>query len=290
MPTDAPGQPPQALLDAIRRLLRPLVRLCLHFHLTYPAAAALLKSVFVEVVDEEYGLEGKEPTLSRVTLLTGIYRKEVKRMRGLLGSEDPVPGEPSLGALIVSRWTAAAEFTDADGEPLALERTTATEGHPAFADLVASVSQDIRPRSVLDEWLRLGMVDLDANDRVRLRSAAWVPDQDIDEKSRFFGRNLHDHLAAATHNLTGGRPPRLERSVFYARLTPESVERLEAQSRRMAMRAIQTVNREALELQRQDAGRADAIHRINFGHYFYDDRREPGRRRGRPDEGEEGEA
>lgn len=271
---DTPGQPPQALIDAVRRLMRPFVRLLLHFQITYPAFAALVKSVFVEVVDEEFGLEGRPPTLSRVTLLTGIYRKEVKRLREELEVSEGPAAEPSLGALIVSRWAGAPEFTDDEGRPLPLERTAGAGGNPSFNDLVQSVSQDIRPRSVLDEWLRLDVVEIDSADRVRLKADAFVPAGDVAEKSRFFGRNAHDHLAAATHNLTGGQPPMLERSVFYARLSPASIDRLEGRARRLAMRAIQALNREALELQQRDAGQDDAIHRMNFGLYFYGDHRD----------------
>jgi len=272
-------EPSPALLAALRRLLRPLVRLLLHFNITYPAFATLLKSIFVEVVDDEFGLEGSSPTLSRVTLLTGIYRKEVKRLREERDAQLPLRAEPSLGALIVSRWAGAPEFTDARGRSLPLERGASGAGSPSFSDLVSSVSQDIRPRSVLDEWLRLGVVDVDENGLVRLRAGAFVPPSGLEEKSRFFGRNLHDHLAAATHNLTGGQPPMLERSVFYARLTPASVEKLEGRARRLAMRAIQTLNREALELQQRDVGEPDAVHRMNFGVYFFGDLYEKVRRR-----------
>jgi hypothetical protein len=275
---EMPAQPPAALIAAVRRLLRPLVRLLLHFHVTYPAFAALVKSVFVDVVDAEYGLEGRSPTLSRVTLLTGIYRKEVKRLREEIGRDEPTPTEPSLGALIVSRWAGAPEFTDSQGRPLPLERGSAEGDRPSFTDLVESVSQDIRPRSVLDEWLRLGVVEVDAMDRVKLKTEAFVQSSDLAEKSRFFGRNLHDHMAAATHNLTGGQPPLLERSVFYARLTPESIERLEGRARRLAMRAIQALNREALELQQADEGKDGAVHRMNFGLYYYGDNRDASRR------------
>ncbi|MGH0036052.1 MAG: DUF6502 family protein [Myxococcota bacterium] len=271
---DRPAQPPPALVTAVRRLLRPLVRLLLHFHITYPAFAAILKRAFVEIVDREFRLEGRAPTLSRVTLLTGIYRKEVKRLREELAVEQAPAAEPSLGALVISRWAGAPEFSDAQGRPLPLERTPSDGDRPSFTELVESVSRDIRPRSVLDEWLRLGVVEIDADDRVRLRADAFVPASDVAEKSRFFGRNLHDHLAAAAHNLTGGRPPMLERSVFYAKLTPESVERLEGRARRLAMRAIQTLNREALELQQKDADARGAVHRMNFGVYFYGDHRD----------------
>ena len=113
-------------MAALRRILRPLVRLLLHFHITYPAFAAILKTVFVEIVDREFRLEGRAPTLSRIALLTGIYRKEVKRLREELAVEQDAPAEPSLAALVISRWAGAADFTDEQGRPLALERRSRT--------------------------------------------------------------------------------------------------------------------------------------------------------------------
>ncbi|MBV5344757.1 MAG: hypothetical protein JZU63_04105, partial [Rhodoferax sp.] len=74
-------------------------------------------------------------------------------------------------------------------------------GEASFDRLVASESTDIRARAVLDEWLRLGIVELDADDNVRLISDAFVPKKGFEEKAYFLGRNLHDHIAASVHNL-----------------------------------------------------------------------------------------
>ena len=62
------------LRQALRAVLRPLVRLLLQNQLTYPAFAALLKEVYVELADAEFRLSGKRQTDSRVSLLTGIHR------------------------------------------------------------------------------------------------------------------------------------------------------------------------------------------------------------------------
>jgi hypothetical protein len=175
----------------------------------------------------------------------------------------------SLGAQLVGRWIGLPKYLDAEGNPAILPRLASVGGELSFEGLVESVSKDIRPRAVLDEWQRLGIARVDDQDRVRLNVDAFVPETGFDEKAYFFGRNVRDHLAACAHNLEGAQAPMLERSVFYDQLTRESVAQLDELSKMLAMQALQAVNREALELQKQDAGKAGTRHRMNFGVYFY---------------------
>ena len=272
-PTDAPPSPhagpPAALVTGLRRLLRPLVRLLLRHQVTYPFLANLLKSVYVELADEEFGIPGKIQTISRTSLLTGIHRKDVKRLREEEPDDDAAPATVSLGAQLVLRWTASPEYLDANGRPRELPRLAGEGRGPSFDSLVASVSTDIRPRAVLDEWLRLGIARVSAEDQVSLVVDAFVPETGFDEKAYYFGRNLHDHIATAAHNLSGEGGPLLERSVYYAGLTPEAVDELAALSERTGMEALQAVNRRALELQEGVSGQPDADRRMNFGVYFF---------------------
>ena len=80
---------------------------------------------------------------------------------------------------------------------------------------------------------------------------------------------MHDHIAAVTHNLTGGRPPFLERCVYYGKLTEASIAELTRLAREAGMQALQSVNRRAMELQERDSGQPDAELRMNFGLYFF---------------------
>ena len=107
----------------LARLLRPLVRLCIRGGMTFPALAQLLRELFVNVAEHDFALEGKEQTDSRVSLLTGIHRKEVARLRGAGAPVHEVPTTLSRTSAIIARWLAAPEFTDAKGEPLPLPRT-----------------------------------------------------------------------------------------------------------------------------------------------------------------------
>ena len=247
------------------------MRLLLTHGVTYPYLANLLKTVYVEVAEGDFALEGKPQTTSRVSLLTGIHRKDVKRLREESAPPDATPAVVSLGAQLAARWTAVDEFLDDAGRPRALARLSA-DGRPSFEELVESVSKDIRPRAVLDEWLRLGVVHLDDQDRVVLNTEAFVPESGFDEKSFYFGRNVRDHVAACAHNLAGGAPPLLERSVYYDELSDASLQELGEIAERTGMEALQAVNRRAMALQERDENEPGADWRLNFGIYFYRER------------------
>lgn len=268
---------PESLKTAVVTVLRPLVGLLMEHGLTYPWLSAVLKSVFVDVAEKEFRLPDKRQTDSRVTLLTGVHRKDVRRLRQQPGAaaESRPPESVYLGAHMVAVWTGDERFLDLQGNPKPLTRLP-RDNAPSFEKLVTSISKDIRPRAVLDEMLRLGAVEFDDDDRVRLKTEAFIPSRGFDEKAYYLGRNVHDHIAAARHNVQGGEPPLLERSVYYDDLSPESVRELDELAHREGMKLLQLVNRRARELQAADERAADATHRVNFGLYFYRARQNPG--------------
>ena len=264
-------EPPKALVDALARMLVPLVRLLLSHGVTHPFLGNLLKRAYVDVAESEFAIEGRAQTISRLSLLTGIHRKDVKRLRLEPGPVSSIPRNVSLGAQLVARWMGLAEFRDESG-PLRLPRLATADGSPSFESLVESVSKDIRPRAILDEWVRLGAVHIDEQDRVCLSEHAFVPEKGFDEKASWLGRSLRDHLAAFARNLAGRESPLLERTVYYDELSVASVEELSELSRSLGVEALEVVNRRALELQRRDAAAADQSRRMSFGVYFYEER------------------
>ncbi len=275
--SDSQSGAPPALVVAVKRVLRPLVGLLLDHNLTYTWLSGILKSIFVEVAEREFRLPGKEQTDSRITLLTGVHRKDVRRLRREPAVDETPPASIYLGAQLVALWISDDRFTDPAGEPRPLPRRRQDDGDPSFDDLVTSVSKDIRPRAVLDEWLRLEAVEIDDQDRVCLKADAFVPSKGFEEKAYYFGRNLHDHMAAARHNVQGGEPPFLERSVYYDELTPGSIKVLAGMSEKEGMQALKALNRRARQLQKRDRNARDAHHRMNVGIYFYQhDEREDG--------------
>jgi Family of unknown function (DUF6502) len=270
------------LLATTQRTLWPLVKLLLHRGISYPLLAEALKSVFVGVAESEFPLEGKAETDSRISLLTGIHRRDVKRLREQRRMQHalatdataapaglPVPAEISLSARVIAVWTGLPSYLDEHGDPLPLPRLARKGGEHSFESLVQSLSKDTRPRALLDEWLRRGLVAIDEQDRVLLNLAMLGTARDLDQRAFYLGQNIHDHVAAIAHDLTAEQPAFLEYCVSQSRLSEQSVAELAELARQESLRALQVVHRRATELGARDADRPEARARINLGVYFY---------------------
>jgi hypothetical protein len=191
----------QAMLDAARAVLRPLVRLLIGRGVTYPAFSHLVKEVYIDVARRHFALPFKQQTDSRVALVTGITRKEIGQIRR---GQAPPPAmrialDHPLAARVAERWLAGPPYTAADGTPhlLAYE----SPQHLSFVDLVAELGGDIPPRAVLDELLRTGAATLTPRGHVRLAAhaagAGRGGDEDLEALRGEFADGVARALAAA---------------------------------------------------------------------------------------------
>lgn len=258
--------------------------------LTFPVLAESLRALFVEVAVTDLLPDAKSRTDSRISLMTGIHRKDIRRLRasnpdndfapiwarGPKSGDEPgygdAPDVVTLASRIVARWVGSPAFCDGAGRPLALPRAKQAPDGPSFEALVEAITTDIRPRAVLDDLVMHAVVYMDASDRVQLNADAFIPRPGGEEQLFYFARNLHDHVAAAVMNISAAEAPRfLDRSVHYDRLSPDQARELEDFARGAAMRALLDVNRKALELTDSvpDACPAEA-RRVNFGVYVFD--------------------
>jgi hypothetical protein len=265
-----PAASAAALRPALARLLRPLVRLLIRRGITLPVLINLLREIYVDVARRDLLSDKRAQTDSRISLLTGIHRKELRRQR----IAQPEPAEPASlprSSQIIARWLGGPPWSAPDGNALPLRRS-GPEGEPSFDALVAAVTRDLRARTVLDEWLSEGVVRIDEQDRVVLNAAAYLPPPSSPEQLHYFGRNLHDHMAAAVANvLAEDRPPYLDRSVHYDGLTPAQAEELATLARNAAERLLVEVNRASLA-RLGDAPPAPApTRRVNLGVYLYEE-------------------
>lgn len=259
----------QRVHTAMYRILKPLIRLALAKGVNFSMLQETLKSVFVQVAEEEFKLDNRGQTDSRISLLTGLHRKDVHRLRNQPETLIAQSGNASLGSQLVGLWVSHEDFIDEDGKSKPLPRLASMGKKISFEHLVARVSKDIRARPVLDEWLRVGVVSVDDNDYICLNTDAFVPNVGFDEKLYFFQQNIHDHIAATAHNLMNQTPPMLERCVYYDGLTPAAIIELKALAEEQGMVALKAVNKRALELQAEHKDLTTADQRFTFALYFY---------------------
>ncbi|MCK8783793.1 DUF6502 family protein [Roseomonas sp. NAR14] len=236
------------MLRPLARLLRPLVRVLIRTGVTFPVLADLLRALYVEVATREMLSGQGARTDSRVSLLTGVHRKEIRRLREQPAVSEAPPAAVTLGSQIVARWLGTPAYA-AEGRPRPLPRS----GDASFETLVESVTTDLRARAVLDDWLDQGIVSLDGSGLVVLNESAFIPRPGREAQLFYFSRNLHDHIAAAGANiLAAGAAPFLDRTVHYDRLSPDSAARLEAAGREAAQRLLLDINRLALAIVEAD--------------------------------------
>ncbi len=214
----------QALLAATRALMLPLARLLVARGVPYAQAEESLKTAMVQAARDANTDGLPHRLVSRIATITGINRREVTRLTRL----DSALSEPqrSAASQTFTRWRTNPDFLDAQGQPRPLRRQGDA---PSFESLARGVTQDVHPRSLLDELLRLGLAHHDAEkDEVALILDAFVPSTDRARMLEFLAHNVGDHLSAAVANVVGPAPRHLERAIFADGLSPKAIAAAEA--------------------------------------------------------------
>ena len=256
----------EALKTAVLAILRPLVRYLIGQGWTYGALTDALKMVYVVEARRHYGKAAGRPlTDSRVSLLTGIHRKEVKRLRLLLeehGERPMLRHGANIAAQVVAAWVSMAEYTDPAGQPRSLPLRSVAS--PSFEGLARRVKADMRPRAILDELGRVGVAQ-EQEGVVHLLRAAYISDLPEDRVA-FLGENVGDHLRSAVHNLEGGEPF-LERALYFDALPAAMLEEARPEIYRMSERLL----REAHQRLNAAEPPEGPQRRLRLGVYYYEE-------------------
>jgi len=267
-----PIETPLSVTSAIAHCLRPIARLCIHFGIDYRNLSEMMKVAFVTVAKEEFKVDGKSQTDSRIALLTGVHRKDVRRLLGR-APEKTNSRQQGLVANLIAQWLGTPELIDEKGEAKPIPRNPHADYKFSFISIASALTNDIHPRALMDECINRGIIKIDDDDMVHLIAESLIPADDLDEKAHFFGQTIHDHIAAAEHNLNGNQPPFLDRFVWHEGLTEEDVNTIAAAARKAAMAALKQVNNQAVQFKQKnhDDGKLPD-YRIHFGTFFYSTR------------------
>ena len=259
------------VLDAVLRVFKPAARLLLQNGVSYGAFAAALKRIFLAAAQDELKARGMAQTDSALTLLSGVHRRDVRTLlRSAPEDDEAARREPlSMAGEVVARWLTGNTWRQ-DGLP----RTLPRGGEPgSFDELVASVSSDIRPRAVLDELKRLGVVE-EGEAGISLLARNFVPRQGFEEMSRLLADNVGDHLAAAARNLQG-ETNLLEQAIHVDQITQASADQLHQAALDLWAQVLKTYLKRAQQRFDHDAAKVQPEqrdHRARLGMYFFIDK------------------
>jgi hypothetical protein len=255
-----------AALTAFRLALRPLVRVLLRNGITWKEAAEVCKETYVEVARREYGVHGRPTNASRIAILTGLSRREVKRVSDTLKEGEPVAIEKMNRATrVLGGWHTDDEFTGTDGKPLEL---SLTDGDISFSTLSQRYAPDIPPITMLKELKRVGAVAEQSADRFRAIMRYYIPDfQDPDAVLRA-GSVLEDLGNTVAFNLElekgGAQTSRFEGRATNANVRASSVKKFRAFIESEAQAFLERID-EWLAQHEKSADRSRPERRVRLG-------------------------
>jgi hypothetical protein len=272
-----------ALVHAAAAALRPFVRRLLAAGVPFGRVEARLRELFVEVAERELAQPGATPNDSRVSILTGINRKEVRRIRGRDREAAPRTFSRNLIASLISRWVGDPRTTDAAGHPLPLPYD-ARRG-PSFVALARKTTVDLHPRALLDVLISAGAAVLGEGDVVALTRTAYVPQRGRSEALAMLADDPPELIETMLHNVLGeGAEPRLQQKLAYDNIGSDGLARLRAALRREANRLLERSNAVLLRHDRDRSPRAPSGERTyaGIGVYYFE---APQQRKPRPRSG-----
>lgn len=271
-----PSRHAKPIVVALATLLRPLVRILLRHGIPCDVLSAVARQVYVRVASEEFLLPGKnKQSTSRVSILTGLSRKEVRRIQKSADVKDQEAKDHyNRAARVITGWVRDKEFHDKAGAPLALP----LEGTKAsFGELVRRYSGDLLVRALLDELLRVGAVRRTKDGRVRLQARFYVPEQSETEKLHILGTDTADLIATIAHNLNRQSTARYQRKVMYDNVPVEAIQEFQRRSADQAQAFLEQIDRWLSQRDRDvnPAVSGTGRKRVGIGVYYFEDDVQP---------------
>jgi hypothetical protein len=145
------------LVLAVRMMLKPLVKLLISQGVSHGDFSEAAKDVYVETAIRHFD-RSANVNRSRVAILTGLTRKEVKNVIDRAISEESHNKNYSRPSRVLAGWHSDPKYIGPYGVPLEIPYDTVGPENPSFTDLVRTYSGDMAPRPMLKELIRVGAV------------------------------------------------------------------------------------------------------------------------------------
>lgn len=207
------------LIQALSLVLMPVARLCLRNSLKIQDLMGCAKTCFLRAAEEELKRQGEKVTPSRLSIMSGMQRKDIARCTA--GHSEPSSGK-ALITKVVGQWQTDKRFLTGKGTPRALTIGQESE----FARLVAAVSCDVNPATVLFELERTGSI-IRTGESIKLCAETYLPLDDAMAGFNILSMDSDDIISAVEENiLTSPRLPHLHLRTEYDRIRADRTEEI----------------------------------------------------------------
>ena len=259
----------KTITRAAALMLRPLLKLWLRFGLSHRAFEEVVRWVMVDLAAKDFTLDGKKQSDSRISVITGLTRHQVKAYREMDLEDSPSKAKANRATRVLTGWIADKECLNDDGSPLPLN---VLGKKPSFPALVQRHAGDVPHRAILDELVAMGTVELKGEQAILL-SRGNVPQGGSPEPTlEILGHDASTLMDTMVYNLDSeGSDSRFQKKVSYAGLSHEQIQQFQKASSEEAQKLLEKWNLELRALKKKAGTTEDQKERrIGWGLYFFD--------------------
>jgi len=205
----------ERILVALLGALKPIVRALLSSGIGFREFTEVAKTAFVQVATKEYGIRGRPTNISRVAVMTGLTRKEVKRLREITPSGSSLVARRSPPADLLHFWHTDPEYLDDNGVP----RRLPYEGDSvSFRRLVKCCAGDVPSGAMRTELKRIGAIVEQENGELTVVKRYFIPGEVDDRLELGFNLGLAPLASTIAFNCDPDRkgPARFQRISYSA--------------------------------------------------------------------------
>jgi len=235
----------------------------------------------VQVATKEFGIRGRPTNASRVAILTGIDRRDVRKLR-VATAEQPAlaPGFMSKPTQVLDGWFHDPDFRAASGEPRELQ---VSEGDDSFVALVRRYVPGIPHVAMIKELRAVGAIEELPDGCLRALKRNYIPRELTDNQIRLWGSVLQDVGTTLEHNLIRkpSERPRFERRALSLTVERRALPEFEAFLAAEGQAFLERID-DWLAAHQVDAARAEPPQGIRLGAGVYQLLDEPNRTGRRP--------
>lgn len=258
------------LRKTVRNVLMALIRTLLRNGMSYGEFDKIARKCFVDVAFNDFADPKKKQTVSNVAILTGLYRKEVKKLHELDADQgDSDNRQYNRVVRVLGGWINDSRFLREDGNPRDLEY----DGENSFSELVRDYSGDMPVAAMQKVMTASGNIRFIDGGKIHLLSHAYLPSDEPEEKLEILGADTRELIETIDFNLTAAKEDlRFQRKASNPKVDRESIPEIKQFLRRKGQAFLEEVD---LYLSQHEAG-ADAPEEtgaeISVGLYYHEPR------------------
>lgn len=258
------------IIQMLIQIFRPLAKILLRLKVPFNEVSDVMRWVYVDVANEHFGINGKSPSKSRISVITGLSRTQVDIQMNLdLFEEETDQYKWNRAVRVLTGWTEDKDYLDQHKKSKIIPLESKEE--PDFKSLVEKYSGGATVRSILDDLIISGSVELKDN-KVELLKPYYltVNDPDDVQKLNFLGVSTQYLLETIEHNISPDKTdPRFQRIVFHEELPLSLINIAESFVRDKSQQLANEVDEYLEHLIQYANDDGETVPYIGLGLYYY---------------------